>query len=237
MDHQQPAKTPPKFPSQSESSGSRSDGFTPQTTSQAGSTKNLSDAAREQVHDLKDAASSLSDDAKRSANGVAESIKNKAREVAEEQKAKGSDQIDGVAQAIRDVADELGKQMPAAAGYVRGAADGVEDFSSSLRNRSVDDLLGSAYRFARTQPLAFFGASVLAGFAVSRFLKSTAERPVDSSWSGKSESFNRPSQLPVRQQGSSRSMPELPTVASSVSASRPTNKNTNTMGSSNAGSL
>ena len=235
MNNQDPAKTPPKFPSQSASPASSPDaGKHPSkaTSPQSGNTNKVTEVAREQVHDLKDAAGSLTDDAKRSASGMAESIKDKAREVAEQQKAKGSDQMDGVAQAIRDVADELGKQMPAAAGYVRGAADGVEQFSSSLRDRSVDDLLGSAYRFARTQPLAFFGASVMAGFAVSRFLKSSADRSGTSSHSG-SVSSARPSDWQTRQQGPSRSMPELPTVSSGHSASRPTS----TVGSSNAGSL
>jgi hypothetical protein len=47
--------------------------------------------------------------------------------------------------------------------------------ASSLRERSIDDLVRSLNNFARNQPAAFFGGAVLAGFALSRFLKSSAE--------------------------------------------------------------
>ena len=134
------------------------------------------DTAREQYEGVKQAAQDLAQDAQQQAGGVVNAFKDKARDIAEEHKARGSEKIDGIADAIHGVADEVGKQIPAAADYVREAAKGVEQLSSSLRNSSVDDLIASAYRFARSQPLAFFGASVLAGFAASRFLKSSAER-------------------------------------------------------------
>jgi len=45
--------------------------------------------------------------------------------------------------------------------------------------QGVDDLIGSVDRFARQQPVAFFGTAVLAGLAVSRFLKSARRGPAN----------------------------------------------------------
>jgi hypothetical protein len=65
--------------------------------------------------------------------------------------------------------------MPQAAGLIHDAATRLEGAAASLRDRSVDDLLRSLNDFARNQPAAFFGSAVLAGFALSRFLKSSAQ--------------------------------------------------------------
>ena len=74
------------------------------------------------------------------------------------------------------VADELEKELPQAASYVHEAADRFERAASALRERSVDDLFRSVSDFARNQPATFFGSAVVAGFALSRFLKSSAGR-------------------------------------------------------------
>ena len=68
--------------------------------------------------------------------------------------------------------------MPQAAGVIHDAAAKLEGAAASLRERSIDELVGSFSKFARKQPAAFFGGPVLAGFALSRFLKSSAE-PID----------------------------------------------------------
>jgi hypothetical protein len=43
-----------------------------------------------------------------------------------------------------------------------------------VRNQSIEDIITAIDEFARRQPVAFFGGSVLAGFVLSRFLKSSA---------------------------------------------------------------
>jgi len=125
--------------------------------------------------DLKRQASSLAERARMRVEATIEPIKNKAREFAEAGKEGGADKIGGVAAAVRRAAGDLEPDLPRAAGYARQAADTLERASAALRERSLDDLAGSVGRFARSQPAAFFGAAVLAGFALSRFLKSSAE--------------------------------------------------------------
>jgi len=116
-----------------------------------------------------------SEDAKTALNAASVTIKDRAREVAEQQKQAGADQIGGVARAIYGAAHEIEQEMPHAAGFVHDAAARLEGAANSLRERSVDDLVRSLNNFARSQPATFFGGAVLAGFALSRFLKSSAE--------------------------------------------------------------
>ena len=116
-----------------------------------------------------------SEDAKTALNAASVTIKDRARGVAEQQKQAGADQIGGVARAIYGAAHEIEQEMPHAAGFVHDAAARLEGAANSLRERSVDDLVRSLNNFARSQPATFFGGAVLAGFALSRFLKSSAE--------------------------------------------------------------
>ena len=74
------------------------------------------------------------------------------------------------------MAGEIEKEIPQAAGYIPSAAEGLEQASSAIQNRSVGELVDFVEDFARRNPAAFFGTSVLAGFVLSRFLKSTGER-------------------------------------------------------------
>ena len=99
----------------------------------------------------------------------------KAREAAAQQKAAGAEQVSGVAAAVHRAADDLGSQLPQAAKYIHGAAHKLEEASSALKERSLDDLMGTFGQFARSQPAAFFATAALAGFALSRFLKSSGE--------------------------------------------------------------
>jgi uncharacterized phage infection (PIP) family protein YhgE len=107
---------------------------------------------------------------------AAETVRDKAEGLAEEGKAAGADQIKGFARAARTAAADLEQQSPEIAGYVRQAADGIEQAASSVRNRSVGEFVEMMASFARTQPTAFFGSTVLAGFVMSRFVKSRADQ-------------------------------------------------------------
>ncbi len=118
-----------------------------------------------------DAAGRIGDEAR----GVADAALEKAEGLAEQGKAVGAERAEGLAHAVRRVADDLQDASPEIAKHVRTAADSVESVADALRQRSVGDLLGQVGEFARRQPTAFFAAAVVAGFAVSRFAKSSAE--------------------------------------------------------------
>jgi hypothetical protein len=53
------------------------------------------------------------------------------------------------------------------------AADNLQRFSDSLRERDLDGLLRDAESFAKRQPAVFIGAAALVGFLAVRFLKAS----------------------------------------------------------------
>jgi len=108
--------------------------------------------------------------------GAASDVKDEIVGAADEAKAKSVGQMASVTRAVHSAADELGRELPQAAGYIHSVADGLESASSALRERSVEDLVSTFNNFAHRQPAAAFAGSVLAGFALSRFLKSSAPR-------------------------------------------------------------
>jgi hypothetical protein len=103
-----------------------------------------------------------------------EALRNTASDFAEAGKQQGAERIDRLGRAVHGAADELGKEIPQAADYVHTAAESLETAAEHLRNRSVEDLIGSFNRFARQQPIAAFAGAILAGFVVSRFIKSSS---------------------------------------------------------------
>jgi uncharacterized phage infection (PIP) family protein YhgE len=117
---------------------------------------------------------SLTDKAKSDIAQAAETAKAEARRIASQQKAAGADRLGDVADAVHGAARSLESGMPQMASYVHDAAVRLEDAAKTLRQRNVDDLMGEIGRFARSQPALFFGGAMLAGFALTRFLRSTA---------------------------------------------------------------
>jgi uncharacterized phage infection (PIP) family protein YhgE len=120
-----------------------------------------------------------SGDASTLISGATEALKNRAAEVirdtatdyAEARKAEGAERIKGFSRAVHGAADQIGKEIPQAADYVHQAADRIESAADELRNRSIEELISGFTRFARQQPAAAFAGAVLAGFVLSRFLK------------------------------------------------------------------
>jgi len=103
-------------------------------------------------------------------------MKEQAQRFAEQQKDSGAEKIGGVAKAIHGVAQGLEAEMPQAAAYVHDAAGRLQQAAAKLHENTIEELLRGAGRFARERPVVFFGGAVLAGFALSRFLKSSADR-------------------------------------------------------------
>ncbi|WP_407168656.1 hypothetical protein [Bradyrhizobium sp. ORS 111] len=99
----------------------------------------------------------------------------KTEQAADRKKQAGANQIEQMAQAVHSAADELQQQMPKAAEFVHATASRIEEGAGAVRDGSLRDLMGSFNDFGRKEPLAVFGGAVLAGFAISRFLKSSAD--------------------------------------------------------------
>jgi ABC-type transporter Mla subunit MlaD len=112
----------------------------------------------------------------RGAGAGADRAKSEVRNFAQQQKAAGADQIAGVAQAADATANKLQDMAPKGAEYVHDLAGKLDEMASALRDQSADELIEKAADFARKQPAVFFAGAVATGFALSRFLKSSADR-------------------------------------------------------------
>ncbi|MFC3126107.1 hypothetical protein ACFOD4_13650 [Pseudoroseomonas globiformis] len=145
------------------------------TAGAEGQTGSVAAEARATAGDVKAQGQEALADIKDAGADVAAAAKSKAEDLAERGKQVGADRGEGLAGAARRVADDLEETSPEIARHVRSAADSISSVSASLRDRSVGDLLNEVNGFARRQPAAFFGAAVLAGFAITRFAKSSSE--------------------------------------------------------------
>jgi hypothetical protein len=120
------------------------------------------DIARDKFQEAADAAKDV-------ASGTADQLQDQARE----QQRSGADFIERFAGNIREAARPFETEAPFAARGINSAADYVEDAAEKIRNGSFRDLVDGATDFAKRQPAAFLGISVLAGFAAIRFLKAS----------------------------------------------------------------
>jgi hypothetical protein len=136
-------------------------------------------AAAEQVRAtagvVREEAAGVLSEAKAEVSDVADKARERAESFAEEQKAAGAVHAEGIARAVHRAADELQDASPQLAGYVREAGEAVSSLARNMRDRSLGNLAGDVQELARRQPVAFFGAAIFAGFAISRFVKSSSE--------------------------------------------------------------
>lgn len=119
---------------------------------------------------------SMADTARKSVVDAVRPMQDSVRSYAEQQKTLGAEQIDGVARATHRAAQEIEAQMPGIARSVHRAASRLDGASSALREGNLEDLTAQVGDFARARPAVFFGGAILAGFALSRFLKTSARR-------------------------------------------------------------
>jgi gas vesicle protein len=120
------------------------------------------DAAREQFKEAADAAKDV-------ASGTADQMQEQARQ----HQRTGADFVGRFAGNIREAARAFESDAPFAARGINSAAEYVEDAAEKIRNGSFRDLVEGATDFAKRQPAAFLGISVLTGFAAVRFLKAS----------------------------------------------------------------
>lgn len=119
-----------------------------------------------------DAAKDLLGNVTAQARDLASNVTGELSNSAEAGVRRGADVMRSFAQAMQTAAQDLEEQLPASAERVRRTARQIETFSDSIRDRTVTDLFTAASDMARRQPTAFVTGAVLAGFALSRFLKS-----------------------------------------------------------------
>jgi cell division septum initiation protein DivIVA len=138
----------------------------------SGSDSTLSNA----TSSVKEAASGVASTAKQYAGDMASKAKDKGRTLFEERKESALGQVGSVANAIRSTASNLqGEGQDQTARYVNMIADQLESLSGRFRNKDLDTLAQDFQGIARRNPGAFVVGSVVAGFLLARFLKSSQQ--------------------------------------------------------------
>ena len=120
------------------------------------------DTAREKFAEAADAAKDV-------ASGAVDQFQDRARG----KQQSSADFIERFAGNIREAARAFENDAPFAAKGINSAAEYVEGAGEKIRNGSFRDLVDNATGFAKRQPAAFLGLSVLAGFAAVRFLRAS----------------------------------------------------------------
>ena len=131
--------------------------------------KASTDVAQDKLQEAAEAAKDV-------ASGAADRLQDQVRE----QQSSGADFMERFAGNVRHAARAFESDAPFAARGINSAAEYVEDAAEKIRNGSFRDLVDGATDFAKRQPAAVLGISVLAGFAAIRFLKASGSQPASS---------------------------------------------------------
>ena len=109
-------------------------------------------------------------------SGLMDKLRNGAVSQLDTQKARATDGVGSVAEAIRQSTQRLrDTQHDTIAGYVEQAVNSVERFADRVKEKDVSELVRDAQQFARRNPALFIGAAFAAGIVGARFLKSSAQ--------------------------------------------------------------
>jgi ElaB/YqjD/DUF883 family membrane-anchored ribosome-binding protein len=134
-------------------------------------TRDIGKTARETASKLGGAAQEIGTQAKQAATSLASEANENIKGVLNQKVGVGADLVGHFAHSVRAAADDLKQNAPQLAGLVRGAADKMDELSSSVRDKTVEDLFETASDFARRQPAVVFGAAAAVGFLLFRIMK------------------------------------------------------------------
>lgn len=133
--------------------------------------------AKQAGSDAADHAMDVGHDAKARASSLASALGDKASSMAEAQKSGLADKLEDVAKAVHRSGEQLeGHQNWVAHLVERGAAE-LNVLATTLRTNDLQGLLANLGSLARRQPALFVGASMAAGFALTRVGRLAASAP------------------------------------------------------------
>jgi hypothetical protein len=124
--------------------------------------------ARQAGADALDQARDVAQEAKSRAASALGSLGEQASSVAETQKSNLAERIEDVAKAVHKSGEQLEGHQDWVAKLVEQGADELSALATTLRSNDLQSLLGDLGSLARRQPALFVGASMAAGFALTR---------------------------------------------------------------------
>ena len=118
-------------------------------------------------------ASDAANKAKDLASDTAASIGSQLKEMLDRQVGSGAEAMGHVVGSTKRFADELNRESPQVASFVRAVADRADTYVNDLRGQSAEQLMRRASDYTRRQPALVFGLAALAGFFALRAFKNT----------------------------------------------------------------
>lgn len=174
--------TPERRPSDVAQPASRATEPSIQGTAGTGSRSSAgSEGTSDTTRQVKETANQAKEKVRQQAQGWAEDAKSRGRQMLDRQKGTAVDQISGIARALHQSADQCmsSEDQRQAGRVIEQAASGLDRLADTLRSRDIDAMIDQATSLMRRQPALFIGGTVVAGFMLSRFLKSSNERSED----------------------------------------------------------
>jgi len=149
----------------------------PYQTQESSVTTSAADTAQQRAPETTAKAEEIGGRMQHEVQRLTQQTKDQGQAMLQDQKHAMAEQVSGLANALHSTAEQLKTQdQSAMAQYTQQAAEGLERFSRTLKDRDLGTLVGQVEDFARNQPGAFIGSAALLGFMAARFLKSSAER-------------------------------------------------------------
>lgn len=126
--------------------------------------------------EIKREAQKLSDTARDVGKDAYNRISEAGTQKTEEVKDGAASEIDNISSALRSAAEKSREGSPQERTFGQ-AAEALADFSDTVRNKDLGQLLSEVNTFARRNPMAFLGGAALLGFAATRFAKASSSSP------------------------------------------------------------
>jgi hypothetical protein len=151
---------------------------TPPGSSMAGQ-DSATDRLKREADAARTTASTAAREIEQGVQAIADEARIRAGETVEQQKGAVSSLIGDIAEAVNSAAGELGsRDHSAAAQYANAIGSGLRGISQTLDKKSVGEMVSDVTEFARRNPAAYIGGSLLIGIALARFaVASPPSRP------------------------------------------------------------
>lgn len=143
----------------------------PYSTEHQTRNKKMGEAAGEAFASASDMARDAAEKAKRAAADTAATVSDHVMGMLNDQLGAGATSASQFASSMRVAANDLERENPTLAGFVRGLSYNVDDYADRLGDKTVENLARDAGNFTRQQPALVFGLAAIAGFFAFRTLK------------------------------------------------------------------
>jgi len=142
---------------------------------QGGPVAGKDETAPEAWDSLKNDVSGLADVALQQGRQFVDTARDQATSFADDRKNLAAKAVTDIASSLRESGKAL-EQQPNLHGFVKTAADGLDQLADTIRTRSFGEIYTDLEDVIRRRPVMTATATLIAGFLAARFIKSSGEQ-------------------------------------------------------------